>query len=327
MRILKRLVISVVTVYVIITLSFLMIRFMPGDPLEHLVGQERYFDLMYDNPEELERIAEKYGLNAPLWQQYLRYLKSTVTLDFGIAYSNKKPVLENVLNRAHWTLILSVPTYILGGLFGAVLGVIAGWRPGKLFDRILTPIMLFLHTVPTNCIGVIFLVTFAFKAGWFPVNGMLTGTTEGWARVLDIAWHAALPLLLLVLFRTSANFLSMKSNVSQASGEEYAVTAFAKGLSSGEVLRRHVVKNALLPYVTTLCMQLGSLLSGSMILEVIFGWKGMGQLFYTAVNSRDFPTAQLCFLISAACIVAGNLLGDILIALIDPRIREGLHEY
>lgn len=327
MRLLKKAVIAILTVYVVITVSFLMVRFMPGDPLVHLVGQERYYELLEDAPAELERIAERYGLNDTLWEQYVSYLKSTVTLDFGIAYSNKQPVLDNVLERAGWTLVLSVPTFILGGLLGAALGVLAGWRPGGLFDKITTPIMLFLNTVPTNCIGILFLVAFAFKLGWFPVNGMTSGGLSGLAKAADILWHAALPLTLLVLFRTAGNFLLMKSNVSQIRGEEYITTAYSKGLGERKVLFVHVVRNAMLPFVTSLCMQFGGLLSGSMILEVIFGWRGMGNLFYTAVSSRDFPTAQLCFMISAVCIVAGNLLGDVVIAAIDPRIKEGLLEY
>lgn len=327
MRLLKKAVIAILTVYVVITVSFLMVRFMPGDPLVHLVGQERYYELLEDAPAELERIAQRYGLNDTLWEQYVSYLKSTVTLDFGIAYSNKQPVLDNVLERAGWTLVLSVPTFILGGLLGAALGVLAGWKPGGLFDKISTPIMLFLNTVPTNCIGILFLVAFAFKLGWFPVNGMTSGGLSGLAKAADILWHAALPLTLLVLFRTAGNFLLMKSNVSQIRGEEYITTAYSKGLGERKVLFVHVVKNAMLPFVTSLCMQFGGLLSGSMILEVIFGWRGMGNLFYTAVSSRDFPTAQLCFMISAVCIVAGNLLGDVVIAAIDPRIKEGLLEY
>ena len=327
LRILKKTGVAILTVYAVITVSFLMVRFMPGDPLIHLVGQDRYMELMETAPLELERIAERYGLNDSLWEQYVSYLKSIVTLDFGIAYSNKQPVLDNVLYRAGWTLVLSVPTFFLGGLLGAALGVIAGWKPGGRFDKVATPVMLFLNTVPTNCIGIVFLVVFAFKLGWFPVNGMTSGGLEGLSKALDILWHAALPLILLVLFRTASNFLLMKSNVSQIRNEDYIVTAYSKGLTDRKVLFRHVMRNALLPFVTSLCMQLGSLLSGSMLLEVIFGWRGMGDLFYTAVTTRDFPTAQLCFIISAVCVVAGNLLSDVIIAAIDPRIKEGLIEY
>ena len=327
MRILKRVLISILTIFIIISISFLMVHKMPGNPLEHIVGQERYFELAYEDPEMLDIIAAKYGLDQPLSVQYVNYLKSVINLDFGIAYSNHKPVIQNVLNSCKWTLILSIPTFIIGGLLGALMGMAAGWRPGGTFDKIMTPVMLFLNTIPTNCIGIVFMVIFAFRLRWFPIGGMTTGGLSGIAKVLDIAHHAVLPVFLLVLFRTAANYLNVKSNVSLVRNEEYIVTAYSKGLSSKGVLRKHVVKNALLPYVTTLCMQLGNLLSGSMMLEVIFGWRGMGQLFYTAVNTRDFPTAQLCFLISAVCIVLATLLSDIVIGIIDPRIKEGLHEY
>lgn len=122
MRVLKKLAGALLTVWIVITISFAMAHFMPGDPLEHLVGQERYYELLYEAPEELEKIAEKYGLNESLGQQYLDYMKSAVTLDFGIAYSNKKPVLDNVLNRAGWTLVLSIPTFLLGGAAGSPAG-------------------------------------------------------------------------------------------------------------------------------------------------------------------------------------------------------------
>ena len=326
-RIAKRLAVALFTMYAVITISFLMVRFMPGDPLIHLVGQENYYDMLKDSPAELELIAQKYGLSGSIGEQYINYLRSIVTLDFGIAYSNKQPVLNNVLYRAGWTLILSVPTFLLGGLFGAILGMLAGWRPGGRFDKIMTPIMLFLNTVPDNCIGILFLVVFAYRLGWFPVNGMTSGGLNGAAKVVDILWHATLPLTLLILFRVSGNFLLMKSNVSQVKNEDYVITAYSKGLPDKRVLFRHVMRNAMIPFVTSLCMQLGSLLSGSMLLEVIFGWRGMGNLFYTAITSRDFPTAQLCFILSAVCVVTGNLLGDVLIAVIDPRIKEGLIEY
>ncbi len=326
-RILKKSIISILTVLVIITISFLMVRFMPGDPLVHLVGQERYYQLLDDAPAELEMIADRFGLNDSLAEQYISYLKSIIKLDFGIAYSNNLPVLNNVLRCAKWTLIISVPTFILGGVAGGMLGVIAGWKPNSLFDKVSTPVMLLFNTMPSNCIGIIFLVVFAFKLRFFPISGMTTGGRSGLPPFLDILWHAALPLSILLLFRTASNYLLMRSSVSQIRNEEYIITAYSKGLASKLVLMRHVLKNAMVPYVTSLCMQFGNLLSGSMILEVIFGWKGMGSLFYTAVSTRDFPTAQLCFIISAVCVVAGNLLSDIMIAVIDPRIREGFVEY
>lgn len=317
---LKRLLGALLTIYVVITVSFFMVRFMPGDPLQHLVGQEEYYYLMENDPAELERLAEKYGLNDPVGVQYLRYLENVIHMDFGIAYSNKQPVVENVLNCMSWTIMLSIPTWIVGGLLGGILGVIAGWKPGKLFDSIMTPIALFLNTVPSNCIAILALVVFAYNLRWVPIGGMTSGMTTGWARTMDILHHMALPLSILILFRVSGDFMLMKSSVSQIRREDYTTTARAKGLPERKVLFRHVMKNALLPYVTSMCMQMGSLLSGSMMIETIFGWKGMGQLFYNAVSNRDFPTAQLCFLISAFCVVTANLVSDLIITVIDPRV-------
>lgn len=317
---LKRLLGALLTIYVVITVSFFMVRFMPGDPLQHLVGQEEYYYLMENDPAELERLAEKYGLNDPVGVQYLRYLENVIHMDFGIAYSNKQPVVENVLNCMSWTIMLSIPTWIVGGLLGGILGVIAGWKPGKLFDSMMTPIALFLNTVPSNCIAILALVVFAYNLRWVPIGGMTSGMTTGWARTVDILHHMALPLSILILFRVSGDFMLMKSSVSQIRREDYTTTARAKGLPERKVLFRHVMKNALLPYVTSMCMQMGSLLSGSMMIETIFGWKGMGQLFYNAVSNRDFPTAQLCFLISAFCVVTANLVSDLIITVIDPRV-------
>ena len=317
---LKRLLGALLTIYVVITVSFFMVRFMPGDPLQHLVGQEEYYYLMENDPAELERLAEKYGLNDPVGVQYLRYLENVIHMDFGIAYSNKQPVVENVLNCMSWTIMLSIPTWIVGGLLGGILGVIAGWKPGKLFDSIMTPIALFLNTVPSNCIAILALVVFAYNLRWVPIGGMTSGMTTGWARTADILHHMALPLSILILFRVCGDFMLMKSSVSQIRREDYTTTARAKGLPERKVLFRHVMKNALLPYVTSMCMQMGSLLSGSMMIETIFGWKGMGQLFYNAVSNRDFPTAQLCFLISAFCVVTANLVSDLIITVIDPRV-------
>lgn len=316
----KRLLGALLTIYVVITVSFFMVRFMPGDPLQHLVGQEEYYYLMENDPAELERLAEKYGLNDTIGVQYLRYLDNVIHMDFGIAYSNKQPVVENVLNCMSWTIMLSIPTWIVGGLLGGILGVIAGWKPGKLFDSIMTPIALFLNTVPSNCIAILALVVFAYNLRWVPIGGMTSGMTTGWARTVDILHHMALPLSILILFRVSGDFMLMKSSVSQIRREDYTTTARAKGLPERKVLFRHVMKNALLPYVTSMCMQMGSLLSGSMMIETIFGWKGMGQLFYNAVSNRDFPTAQLCFLISAFCVVTANLVSDLIITVIDPRV-------
>lgn len=321
-QILKKMVIALLTIYLIITISFVLVHVMPGDPIIHLVGQEEYYYLLDNDPETLNKMIEKYGLDDSLTVQYVKYLKSIVTLDFGISYSNQMPVLDNIVRAARWTLMLSIPTWILAGVFGAVLGVIAGWKPGKLFDKIMTPIFLVLNTIPSNCLCLLMLIFFAYNLKWFPINGMVSPGKIGLQRTFSILQHMCLPLIILVIFRTASDFMLMKSAVSQVRKEEYVLTATSKGLPEKKVLFRHVMRNALLPYMTSFCMQMGGLLSGSMIVEVVFGWKGMGMLMYNAVQNRDFPTAQFCFLISAVCVVASNLISDVINIAIDPRLKE-----
>lgn len=322
-HILKKTLIAIATIWLIITISFTLVHTMPGDPIIFLIGEEEYYYLLDNNPAYLEQVTEKFGLNDDLPTQYARYMKSVLTLDFGLSYTNQKPVIENFRSAAYWTLLLSVPTLIISCILGAVLGIHAGIRPGGLFDRIATPFFLFLNTIPSNCLSLLLLIAFAYKLKWVPINGMVSPGLSGAARTASIVQHMILPLCILILFRTSGDFMLMKSTVSQIRQEEYILTARAKGIGQNKVLFRHVLKNALVPYSTSLCMQLGGLLSGAMVVEVVFGWKGMGQMMYNAVSCRDFATAQFCFLLSALCVVLSNLLGDIVAAAIRPAHSGG----
>lgn len=152
-----------VTIYVIITISFFLVHIMPGDPVIHLVGQEEYYYLLDNGPETLNKLIARYGLDDSLPVQYGKYLKNIVTLDFGPSYTNQKPVVSNVLRASKWTLFLSIPTWIIGGFLGALLGVIAGWKPGKLFDKIMTPVLLVVNTIPSNCLCLILLIFFCLS--------------------------------------------------------------------------------------------------------------------------------------------------------------------
>ncbi len=310
------------TILIIISISYLLIHLMPGNVLLNVVGQEEYYYLLDNNPEELDRISKKYGLDEGLGVQYIKYLKSIVTFDFGIAHYNHRPVIENVLDASKNTLLLSVPTWIIGAVLGGILGLISGWKPGSVFDKIFTPLFLFLNTLPSNCLAILLLLVFSYKLRWLPINNMVSPGVEGIERIINILWHMTLPLIVLIITRTSYNFMMMKSCVSQIRKEEYLLTAESKGLSKLGVLNYHVLRNAMLPYGTYICLQIGYILSGSMIIEVIFNWKGMGTMMYNAVNARDFPTAQLCFLISAVSVVSANLLSDIFNMYLDPRLKS-----
>ena len=323
---LKKLVYALVTIYIIISISFLLIHLMPGNVIINLVGQEEYYYLLDNNPARLNELMEKYGLADGLGKQYLRYLKSVVTMDFGVAYANHMPVIDNVLRACKTTLMLAIPTWIFGALIGCILGTISGWKPGSAFDKIATPFFLVIQAIPTNCLGLILLILFSYKLQLLPINGMVAPGLEGMAKLMSYLEHIILPLIILILSRVSGNYMLMKSSISTVREEEYLITAESKGMTDRGILFGHALKNALVPYLTSVIMQLGWILSGSMIIEVIFGWNGMGKLMYEAVNHRDFPTAQLCFLITAVSVVMANWLSDVVVAKIDPRIEEATYE-
>ncbi len=318
----NRVLISIGTIFLIITISFFLVNSMPGDPLVNIMGDEEYYKVKNSNPELLTEIAEKYGLNDSLPQRYFKYLKSILTLDFGYSYVKNQPVLDVVLYRLKWTLLLAVPATILSALIGGWLGIAAGWNSGGALDRVMTPVALVMNTIPTNCVAILVLAIFAYRLRWFPISGMTSGGLVGWAKARDVLWHMALPLLVMVLSRSCGNFIHMKSYVTQIKSEEYILTAKAKGVKRSRILRRHVLKNCFLPYITVLCMQFGHIVSGSIMVEVVFTWVGMGDMMNSSISSSDFPMMQLCFLITAVCMVLSSIAADVLYVVFDPRIEE-----
>lgn len=307
-----------------ISINFLLVHLMPGDPLLHILGEEEYFALSNSYPQIVEQVRAQYGLDDPLIKQYALFLWNTVTLQFGKSYLTGQNVVDVVFFRMKWTMLLAVTAIVLSAIIGGVLGVLAGYHKGGRLDSVLTIVFLFFETLPANCLGLIVLVIFAFNLRWFPVGGMASGGLTGFAKFADTLYHMALPVLVLTLLKTSTNFLMMKSFVSQIRDEEYIVTAEAKGLPKRKILYDHVLRNVMVPYTTTICYQFGLILSGSMIVEVVFSWKGMGTLIYEGVMTHDFPTVQLCFLAISICVIFFHFVADVLAWKLDPRIKDGV---
>ena len=315
---------AVALILVAISINFVLIHLMPGDPIIHIVGEQEYFTLGEKYPELLEEIRGQYDLDGSLPRQYVSFLKNTITLQFGTSYITGVSTLDIVLFRLRWTLILAFSSIVISAIIGGMLGVIAGYNKGSKLDGVLTFCFLLLETIPANCLALLALMVFSFELGWFPISGMASGGLTGFAKFLDTLYHVALPLLVLSLFRTSSNFLLVKSLVSQIREEEFILTAIAKGVPKKILLGKHILGNVLVPYVTILCMQFGFVFSGSMLIEVVFSWKGMGSLVYSAVMARDYPTVQLCFLVTAICVICFHFLADILAWRLDPRIKDGM---
>jgi peptide/nickel transport system permease protein len=307
-----------------VTINFFLVRFMPGDPVMHIIGEEEYLSLQQTNPQRIEEVRAEYGLDKTIFQQYATYLWKTAHLDFGDSIRTNTPVLETVLYRMRWTLILAIPTTIIAGLLGGLAGLVAGWKKQGRFDLTASPLCLWISTIPGYCSAILVLIFFAYELKLFPLGGFTSGGLSGFDKFIDVIWHMILPLFVLIMSRTASNYMLMRSTVTLIRDELYVSTAVSKGLPEKIVVGLHLLKNALCPYITYICMQFGSILGGTMLVEVVFSWRGMGTLIYQSIGSKDFPMIQTCFLFSAVCIIFFNLIADILCMRIDPRIKEGM---
>ena len=305
---------------IVITINFLLIHLMPGEPLLHILGDEDYYYLLYQHPDHLAALGAAYGLQEPLWVQYVQYVKSIGSLDFGTSFVQQGTVLEIIFRHARWTLTLVLPAIVIAAVLGILLGGYAGWTRGGRIDTIFSFLSTALYTVPENSVAILLLVVFSYQLGWFPIGGIRSGQETGWGSGIDTVWHMLLPLSVLVLYKTVYNFFILKSSMAEIRRKEYMTTAYTKGLSDFAVFWRHGLKNALLPYLTVLCLQFGHAVAGTMLLEVVFSWQGMGILVYQSVLAKDIPILQGCFLLLSVGVLGFNFLADLLYVVWDPRI-------
>ena len=300
-RFIGKLLISLLTIFLVATFNFFLIRFMPGDPLEHLVGEEDYLYLTSAHPEVLEELEVEYGLDGTLWEQY--------TL---------------ILQRLGRTFRLILPAIVLSSLIGIFLGAVAGWREGSRLDRVISRASLIIYSVPGYCLGMLGLMVFCFCLGVVPSGGMSSGGLTGLAYVKDVLWHMALPVGILTLSKSAYVILMMRSSVLDEKKADYALVSRTKGLKNSRILFRHIFPNAALPMVTIITMEVGFIVSGSMMIEQIFNWDGMGLLVYRAIGGNDYPVLQGSLLVLTVCVVLANVLSDLFCALLDPRIKDGI---
>lgn len=306
------------SVVFILSLNFFIVQFLPGDPLVHLIGEEAYMQLQ-GRPQALAELRTQYGLNRPLCERYLITLVDTLGFRLGWSYQYGQPVSQILVYRLKWTLLLLVPAVGLSAVFGLLLGGLAG-RPVKSHvNRFITSLSLAIYATPAYGLAFLFLLTFAFSNDVLPMGGM-TGTGD--ILALDILRHLAIPLSVLVFHNTAYLTVIMRGAVRQVFTEDYVVTAVSKGLKPRVVMLRHVLLNALPPYAAAVAINFGFITGGALLVEVVFSWQGMGSLMYEAVLARDYPVLSGCFLMLAFTVIGANILADLFVAFIDPRVRD-----
>jgi peptide/nickel transport system permease protein len=307
----------VIVLFIIVSLNFFIPRWMPGDPLMNLIGEEAF----YGSGEALEALRVKLGLDGPRYVQFARYLRNLFTGDWGYSYLYMRPVLQALVPHLRWTLLLVLPATLLGALIATFWGVLVAWHRKSLLDIGVSSLFLFIYSMPGFWLAMVVLFLFGFRLAWFPLGKVYSGERSGLALVLDVGWHMVLPLAVLTVSKASHDFLVVRNAVVAVLSEDYILTARAKGLSSHVVLYRHVLKNALAPLITVTAIQLGAVLSGALLVEVVFSWPGMGSLIYAAIGARDYPLLQGAFFIIALCMLMANFVADLLYNWLDPRTR------
>ncbi|MBI3952091.1 MAG: ABC transporter permease [Acidobacteria bacterium] len=299
---LRRLVLVLPVVWAVVTLVFLLIHIVPGDPVLNYLGERA-------TPQQVAEMRHRFGLDLPLWQQYVNYWQQLLTGDLGVSFFDRRPVIDKILGRYPATIELAIAALVISVVLSIPLGVTAATHQGKLTDNIASVVSLVGISLPNFALGPLVILLFAVKLRWLPASGI------GGPRYLilpAITLGAALAAILTRMVRSS---------VIEELGQDYVKTARAKGLPEQIVIYKHVLKNGLIPVVTIVGLQFGVLLGGAIITERIFNWPGIGTLTIEAIEARDYPLVQGCILVIALTYVLVNTATDLMYRVLDPRIK------
>lgn len=300
--IITRLVGAIIVVFGVVTLVFFLIHLVPGDPAEFMLGE-------YARPADLAGMRVSMGLDKPLLVQYLLYMKSVLVLDFGDSFLYQKPVTEIISVKLPASAELAIASLLVAVLIAVPLGVVAAVKKDTWIDRGAMAFSLLGVSIPNFWLGPLLILMFSIGMGWFPVSGR-----EGWSSLV-------LPAITLGTALAAILSRMIRSSLLEVLNEDYIRTAHAKGLSRFQVIIKHGLRNALLPVITLVGIQLGALLGGAVITETVFAWQGIGKLTVDAIMSRDYPMVQACILFISLFYVTVNIVTDLIYVWIDPRIR------
>ena len=310
--VLNRLILTIPVLFGVSVVIFLLMKLIPGDAAQVLAGPSATRD-------EVEMIREDLGLNEPLIVQYGRWLARAARGDLGRSIELRAPVTTMVLERFKNTAILAGASMMLAIVLGVTAGVVSATRPLSIFDRLAMIGALFGNSMPTFWLGLVLILVFSLGLRWFPSNGMYDIRSGG--GFFDLLHHLVLPSITLAGVSSAIIARVTRSSMLEVINREYVTTARAKGLSNGSVIWGHALKNALLPVVTVIGVQIGYLLGGSILVETVFSWPGLGLQLFRAISSRDLPLVQGGVMFVSTVFVFVNLGVDLLYAALDPRVR------
>ncbi len=316
--ILRRLVKAVVVVFLIVVLNFLLIRLVPGDPAMIMAGEAGAADQKF-----LDDLRHDFGLDQPLWKQLALYVGHVAQGDLGFSYRQRTPVVRLIADRLPQTLLLTGTAMLLALALGIAMGALAAIRAGTLADSAITAAAMVVFATPSFWIGLMAVLLFSVQLDWLPPFGMMTigANLTGLALAGDVAAHLVLPATTLGLFFVAIYARLTRAAMLEVADLDYVRTARAKGLTEGRVVRRHILRNALLPVVSYAGLQAGYLIGGSVLIETVFAWPGVGRLAFEAVFGRDYAVLLGVFIVTSIMVIVFNLITDFVYTLVDPRIE------
>lgn len=314
----RRLIQAVPLLLGVVVINFVLIQLAPGSFLELMTAENQVSD-----PATIALLRKTYGLDDPVWLQLVKYIWALMRLDFGFSYRQNIPVIDAISVHLPATLLLMLSAITLALAVGVAAGVVASVKVRTFWDSLVSILAMFFFAAPSFWLGIMLIVLFSVKLGWLPVGGMMTigGTSDGLGAVLDILHHLLLPTLALGLFYAATYTRVMRSSMLEVAQLDFVRTARAKGLSRNRVTISHVLRNALLPVVTILGVQMGTVLAGSVVIESVFSWPGVGSLLFDSVSSRNYPVVLGIMVLGSLVVIAANIAVDLIYMWLDPRIE------
>jgi peptide/nickel transport system permease protein len=311
---------SLVTILVVVFINFMLFRVLPGDPVRAVIGRN-----VRITAETQQALREQFGLDKPVFpDQFFDTLSQWARGNLGVSWSLRRPVSEVLISKLGNTVLLIGLGQILAIFLGVTLGLLAGWKRKTAIDVGAVTFSLVAWAIPTFWLGIILL---ALGSSFFglPTAGIISPANTGKPLITilpDLARHLFLPTLTLTILDLGEYMLIMRSSILEVLSEDYILTAKAKGMSDWQVLWKHAFRNAMLPIVTLIALNLGFTVSGAIYVETVFSYDGLGKLFQTALIKQDYPLLQGAFLLLAVSVIIANMVADVLYAVLDPRVRE-----
>ncbi len=310
-----------------VTINFFLPRLMPGDPIQSFLGRLAQNGGQI-TPETIASLEALYGYstNTPLFQQFLTYLQSIMTGEWGTSTRFFQPVFDVLGRGMLWTLLLVGSYLVVSYTITTLLGIWVAWKRGTWVDSVITVGSVVISSIPAVVMALLMYFIFASDLGWFPTSYAYDPSLDpamSFEFVSSVAYHLALPLLSMVLLGMG-NVMGMRSNMINQLGEDFIVMGWAKGVKDKKVMLQYGARNAVLPMITTFAMSVGAIFAGSLIIEIIFNYPGLGQVMFQAMLARDYPLIQGYLLIMTIMVLGANFIADLLLFVLDPRLRTEL---